>query len=117
MVTAGELAAMQEVQQATLTETCAVVRRTLASDGAGGQTVSSASTATVCRLAASGNTPADRLVAGSVAEQVLWRITLPAGTDVRKADAVTIGSRTFEVMGVYGPQTRPSALVCVCVER
>ena len=117
MVTSGELAAMQAVQQATLIEACAIVRRTLASDGAGGQTVTETATATICRLAASTNMPADRLVAGSVTEQTLWRITLPAGTDVRKADAITIGSRTFEVAGIYGPHTLTTALVCVCVER
>lgn len=117
MVTAGELAAMQALQQATLVESCAIVRRTLVSDGAGGHTASESSTATLCRLAASTNLPADRLVAGSVAEQMLWRITLPAGTDVHKTDAITIGSRTFEVMGIYGPHTLTTALVCVCVER
>lgn len=117
MVTAGELAAMQAVQQATLVESCAIVRRALASDGAGGQTVTETETATLCRLAASTNMPADRLVAGSVQEEVLWRITLPAGADVRKADAIRIGSRTFEVMGLYGPHTLTTALVAVCAER
>lgn len=117
MVTAGELAAMQAVQQATLVEACAIVRRTLASDGAGGQTVTETATATICRLAASTNTPSDRLVAGGVTEQTLWRITLPAGADVRTTDAITIGSRTFEVMGLYGPHTLTTALVAVCVER
>lgn len=117
MVTAGELAAMQATQAATLAESCAIVRRTLASDGAGGQTVTETETATICRLATSTNLPADRLIAGSVVEQMLWRITLPAGTDVHKADAIRIGSRTFEVMGVYGPHTHTTALVCVCVER
>ena len=117
MVTAGELAAMQAVQQATLVKSCAIVRRTMASDGAGGQTVIETETATLCRLAASTNMPADRLVAGSVTEQMLWRITLPAGTDVRKDDAIRIGSRTFEVRGLYGPHTLTTALVCVCVER
>ena len=117
MVTSGELAAMQATQQATLVEACAIVRRTLVSDGAGGQTVTEAETATICRLAASTNMPADRLVAGATAEQMLWRITLPAGADVRKTDAIRIGSRTFEVMGIYGPHTLTTALVCVCVER
>ena len=117
MVTAGELAAMQATQALTLVESCAIVRRTLASDGAGGQTVSETTTATICRLAASTNTPSDRLVAGGVTEQTLWRITLPAGTDVRTADAITIGSRAFEVMGLYGPHTLTTALVAVCVER
>lgn len=117
MVTAGELAAMQAVQRTTLAEACVVVRRALASDGAGGQTVTETETSTICRLISSTNTPADRQVAGSVQEQVLWRITLPAGTDVRKDDAIRIGSRTFEVRGIYGPHTLTTALVCVCVER
>ena len=120
MVTSGELAAMQATQALTLVESCAIVRRTLASDGAGGQTVTETETATLCRLASSMNSsgmPVDRLVAGSVTEQIPWRITLPAGTDVRKDDAIRIGSRTFEVRGLYGPHTLTTALVCVCVER
>jgi head-tail adaptor len=117
MVTAGELVAMQAVQQATLIESCTIVRHTMASDGAGGQTVSESTTSSICRLAASNSVPADRLVAGGVQEQVLWRITLPTGTDVRRQDAIRIGSRTFEVMGIYGPHTHTTALVCVCVER
>jgi SPP1 family predicted phage head-tail adaptor len=117
MLTAGELAAMRTTQQQTLVEACTIVRRTLVSDGAGGQTSTETSVSSLCRLAPSNNQPQDRMVAGAQQDQVLWRITLPDGTDVRAADRIDVGARSFEVKGVYGPHTAVTALVCVCVER
>ena len=118
MLTAGELAAMQAAQVGTLVEQCSIVRRTLASDGAGGQTETTSSTPSVCRLAPSmEHLPTDRLIAGSPQDQVLWRITLPAAAAVEPADRIDVGGRSFEVKGMYGPGTLSTALVCVCVER
>lgn len=118
MLTAGELAAMQAVQAGTLVEPCRIVRRTLASDGAGGQTATENASPSVCRVAPSmTHLPSDRLIAGSAQDQVLWRITLPAGTVVQSADRINVGARSFEVKGLYGPGTLGTALVCVCVER
>lgn len=117
MLTAGELQGMRATQGLTLVESCTIVRRTLVSDGAGGQTATEASTASLCRLAPSNNQPQDRVVAGSQQDGVLWRITLPAGAEVTASDRIVVGSRTFEVMGVYGPHSAITALVCVCVER
>lgn len=118
MLTAAELTAMQAVQATTLTEPCSIVRRTLASDGAGGQTETASASPSVCRVAPSmTHLPADRLIAGSTQDQVLWRITLPAGTTVQSADRINVGERSFEVKGLYGPATLGTALVCVCVER
>ena len=117
MLTAGELTAMQAAQVGTLVEPCSIMRRTLASDGAGGQTETTSSTVSMCRLAPSNNLPQDRQVAGSNTEQVVWRITLPADVQVSSDDRIQIGSRTFEVRGVYAPHSLATAVVCVCVER
>lgn len=117
MLTAGELAAMQATQQQTLVEQCSIMRSTLASDGAGGQTSSTTLAPSVCRLAPSNNLPADRMLAGAQQDQLLWRITLPADADVLAADRIIVGTRSFEVKGVYGPWSAITALVCVCVER
>lgn len=117
MLTASELASMRTTQQQTLVEACTIVRRTLVSDGAGGQTSTETSVSSLCRVAPSNNMPADRMLAGAQQDQVLWRITLPAGVDVRSADRIDVGARSFEVKGVYGPWSAMTALVCVCVER
>lgn len=118
MLTAGELAAMQVTQNQTLVEDCSIMRSTLASDGAGGQTSSTTLTPSVCRMALSTtHLPSDQLIAGSPQGQVLWRITLPADADVRASDRINVGTRWFEVKGIYGPGTYTTALICVCVER
>ena len=56
-------------------------------------------------------------MAGAQQAQVLWRVTLPASADVTPSDRIVVGARTFEVIGVYGPWSAVTALVCVCVER
>jgi hypothetical protein len=44
-------------------------------------------------------------------------VIVPQGSDVRKADWLEIGARTFDVMGVYGARSFETARVVVCVER
>ena len=108
---------MRSTQALTLVETCSIVRSTFASDGAGGQTASATLATSICRVAPSNNMPQDRAMAGAQQSQVLWRVTLPASADVTPSDRIVVGARTFEVIGVYGPWSAVTALVCVCVER
>ena len=117
MLSAAELAQMRATQERTLVEACSIVRSTLASDGAGGQTSSTSAASSLCRVAPSNNMPQDRAMAGAQQAQVLWRVTLPASADVTPSDRIVVGARTFEVIGVYGPWSAVTALVCVCVER
>jgi head-tail adaptor len=100
-----------------MVEPCTIMRSTLSSDGAGGQTASTALSSATCRVAPSNNQPQDRMLAGAQQNEVLWRITLPVGTDVAASDRIGVGARWFEVKGVYGPWSFATALVCVCVER
>lgn len=116
MLTAAEQAAMQATQALTLTEACTISRRTLASDGAGGYTDTWATAATtVCRVAPI--TANEAVLAGQQRIVANWKITLPASTDVRGADRIVVGARSFEVIAVQGARTRETARICLCQER
>lgn len=116
MLTAGELAAARAVQAQTLTETATIYRRTLASDGMGGQTESTAQSTAACRVAPA--RPAETaLVAGQVRELQAYRITFPAETDVRTDDKVAVRGVTYEVLGVLAPATLETARVVLAVQR
>lgn len=80
-------------------DTGTVTRKTLASDGQGGHTVTWATSSTVdCRLETAGRTPQERLVAERVAPRKVYRITVPHDADVIAADRITISDTTYEVI-------------------
>ena len=115
MLTATELSAMQATQTLTLTEACTVSRRTLTSDGMGGQTESWTTATTVCRVAPIAASEA--VLAGQQRIVASWKVTLPASTDVRGDDRIVVGARSFEVIAIRGAETRETARVCLCQER
>lgn len=119
MIGTAELAAMRAAQALTLTQTATILRVTEASDGAGGQTRTWASAGTAaCRVAAAQTNQAQLTqFAARLGESVGWRVTLDAGTDVRSADRLQVGTRQFEVLGVMAAWTYETARVCLCVER
>jgi head-tail adaptor len=50
---------------------------------------------------------AAELVAGErIQSRSAWMITLPAGTDVTAKDRISVGSRTFQVLGVLSGSMR-----------
>lgn len=115
MYSATELDAMRSTLEASLPDTAQVRRKTLTSDGMGGQTESWATVATVaCRVAPSGR-PEERAVAERLASVSVWTVTLPALTDVRAVDRLVVGARTFEVVGVLARSDEVGRRV-VCVE-
>ena len=120
MLSSGELASLRGAQAATF-DLSAVIRRQPAyvSDGAGGATAGSPATvATVaCRLAPAQVSDAELVAAAGVVGRQVWRVIVPQGSYVRKADWLEIGARTFDVMGVYGARSFETARVVVCVER
>lgn len=116
MLTTAELTAMQTTQTQTLVDACTISRRTMASDSAGGQTATYATAATtVCRVAPLNGREA--VLAGQQRIVATWKVTLPASTDVRDADRIVVGSRSFEVIAIQGAETRETARVCLCQER
>ncbi len=99
MLTADELAAMREEVEASLPDTAQVQRRTLTPDGAGGFGESWQTVATVaCRVAPSGRSPDEQVIAERLTTTSVWTLTLPADTDVRPTDRIVVGARTFEVV-------------------
>lgn len=117
MLSAADLAAMRATLTECLPDIAEVQRLTRVSDGMGGFTETWATVATVpCRLAPSGNTPVEQVVAERVTDRVLWTITLPAQTDVTATDRVVVGARTFEVVGVLSPRSNELCTRLVAVE-
>lgn len=99
MLTDGELAELQALDESTMTDTATISRPTRASDNAGGQTLTYATVATVaCRLLRTGTRPGDGVTAGRQQVATDTPLHFPTGTDVRNADRITVGTRTFEVV-------------------
>lgn len=116
MLTAAELTAMRATLNASLPDTCEISRVTLEPDGAGGQIETWETIATVaCRVAPSGQSPQERVIAERMAATSTWTITLPAGTDVQPADRIAVGTRTFEVVSVLA-RSEEIARRVVCSE-
>ena len=101
MLTAAELTAMRATLNASLPDTCEISRVTLEPDGAGGQTETWETIVTVaCRVAPSGRSPQERVIAERLSNESTWTLTLPAETDVQAGDRIVVGTRTFRVAGV-----------------
>ena len=93
------LAQLQAVIQETFTATATIKRRTQVSDGAGGFTDTYPTVATsACSFTATQITPVERENAIGIQTISFFQFSFPAGTDVRSADRITVGSRTFEVV-------------------
>lgn len=99
MLSATEIAAMQDTAEDAMPDTATVSRKTLTSDGQGGFTAAWATASTVdCRIEAAGRlTPQERLVAERVAPRKVYRVTVPHDADVIPADRLVIGGATYEV--------------------
>ena len=111
---ARRLAKAQAIAESTMSDTATIRRNTPASDGMGGATDSWATVATVqCRLMSRLSQPSDRAGGGRVETQTDYVIRLPVGTDVRNADRIVVGSRTFEVVRPVAYTINPSINVAV----
>lgn len=108
MLSVEDLAGMRETVDSALPDTCTVLHDVSASDGAGGQTVSSTSEAAyACRIAprlATGTgqlKDAEVLGAGRVTIQAPWLITMPFDAVVSATDRIADGNgRLFDAFAV-----------------
>lgn len=97
LITSSDLAELVAIDEDTMTDTATIIRDAVASDGAGGQTFTPATVATVkCRLMLFRLHPNEAAVSGQLQNTVSMMIRFPTGTDVRNADRIVIGTRTFE---------------------
>src|SRR3954464_1921972 len=105
MLSTADLVSMQDALTESLPDTCTLILDTLASDGAGGQTASPVTQATVaCRVSplrlTRSSKEAEIVQTGRVIEESLWIITLPAGTVVDPRYRVGHQGREFETVEV-----------------
>lgn len=116
MLTADEITTMRMTLNASLPDSAQVQRRSLTSDGAGGYNEAWSTVATVaCRVAPSGQSPQERVIAERLESMSIWTLTVPALTNVRPADRIILGTRTFEVVAALARSTEISRRV-VCTE-
>jgi head-tail adaptor len=126
MLTSVEMSEIRADQELLMPDSGQISRRTLTSDGMGGQTESWAAqgTAKACRIGTGGRSAEERRIAERVGAVMSYVVTLPAGTDITEADRIVVtpsalsavsGTRTLEVVGIV----RDSVGTCVravCVE-
>lgn len=115
------LTRLRAVAEANMPGTLTIHRRTLTSDGAGGQggTVAPVGTVTCRAVPQHSRAQSEQVVAGRVEDRLHWFIYVPVGTDVNaNSDYVTVsGGGTFEVLGVHGGRAYEPSRRLVCVER
>lgn len=99
MLSPSDLAGMRATAQTALPDTVRVQRRTKTSDNAGGYTETWADVVTVAGRLTSVQDE-EREAGGQIRRSARPVVVVPNGTDVRNADRLVIGSRTFYVTGV-----------------
>lgn len=117
MLSSAEITAMRAQQFLALPDSVVIQRRTLAADGAGGQTETWTTLATVAgRLSVETRVGRETPTGGRLASVTPYRVTLPAQTDVTARDRLVVGSRTFDVALVQAGGAWETARVCLCAE-
>lgn len=107
-LTAADVAGMRSTLDASLPDSCAIVRDTLASDGAGGQVATPVTVATIaCRIGPVTAIARDleAITSGEVQARGSWVVTMPAGTDVTERDRITSAGVTYEIVAVPAPRS------------
>lgn len=102
MLDATELAAMRAVGLDSLPDTCSILRSTTSSDGRGGteDVWAAVYTAVPCRMAPIASTQSGAIednIAGRIAGENVWTLTLGWDQDIATSDRVLYDGRTFEI--------------------
>lgn len=115
LLSAADIAGMRATLNRTLPDTATILSDTQVPDGAGGYTVTTATSAPVaCRVAPS--TVREATIAGRLDAVGLWTLTFPAETVVLAPNRVAVGSRTFEVVAPLRPRSWELSRRVVCTE-
>lgn len=106
MLTTGEVVSLREVANAFLPDSAVIRRPARTTDGAGGYTTADADVATVAvRVAPWGQTPMESVIAERFQAESLFRLSLPAETDVQPGDRLLVnGTMTYEVVDRLAPR-------------
>lgn len=102
MLSTAQLTSMRDAAALALPETGTVARRTMASDSAGGFTVTEASAGTVaCRLDPVSNRDAIlQTYAERIGSRPVFILNLDYGSNLVVGDEVTISAVSYEVIGI-----------------
>jgi len=113
---AGELTELRREAERFLPDVCVLERKTTARDEQGYEVETWATLSTVaCRVADSGLSPTERLIADQLRATVSVVVTLPALTAIDEEDRITTGGRTLEAVHV-GVRSNEIIRRCLCSE-
>ena len=111
------------LQERTFDLTAMITREVMVDDGAGGELPGTPETYTFpCRISEHKSASGERVVAGAIEGASLFDITVPALTDIRLGDDITIvfsatDTRHYEVMNMSAPKSRETARVVLAQQR
>ena len=106
MLSEQDLATMRAVLDTTLDKMGAIQRKATVKNGRGGTSETWPTVATKpCRVAPTSNQPEEFTNGGRLVANSYWRISFPAGTDIRSEDRVVIDGVTYEVTAPLGPRS------------
>lgn len=109
-----DLETIRTAQELLLPTACSISRRTLTAVGDGTYTEATATTATVCRDAATSGRELE--IAARLTTHTTRTVTLPHDADVRPEDKIIIGTRTLEVIAKLSMTDVVTALRVLAVE-
>ncbi len=129
----GELVSLRRESERTMTDRVQIIRPTNTADAGGMSTAYTVVATVACRVAPSQYQATERIIGGALQGTAQWRVTMPAETDVGKADLLAVGSalagsgltydqvvagggRLMEVLGVAGPRTFELQRIVYCNE-
>lgn len=98
-----------------LTTACTVRTPTFTIGAAGGRSATWSEAATVCRVAQASNREA-LMFAERLANTIGWTVLLPYATTISSKCQITVGSSTYEVLGIKSNPSFPAWKRAVCVE-
>jgi hypothetical protein len=96
---------MQLVVASTFPDIAIVSRQAYVDDGAGGQVPSGTPLTFECKVFLLPKGGSEAEYADRVSHRAGWIAKVPAGTDVRQKDTMTILGSSFEVLDVWAPRT------------
>jgi len=114
-----ELCALRAESEASMSDTCTVMRPSETRGDAGGITKIYGLQGTLaCRVRSGAGVSTgarEQLLAARLAGVAIFTVSVPVGSDVRNDDRLIWQGRTLEVHGVLG-STNATTLPCVCSE-
>jgi hypothetical protein len=128
-----DITALQTIAQSFMTTPCAIARKTLVSDGMGGNTYTWAivsAAGLLCRVSEQKQQGQEVVAESRIEARRQWLVRLPAGTDVAPPDRIVAFANTgwtldpvsglpssgnaYEVDTVAGPKTFEAERVAFC---